>query len=142
MMLGTVRGRGGALLFALALVGFAAAAHASGQAVDTGIYAMSFGRLGAVVALLVGLTGVVVGGRALARSAGRTGTGNGHRGATMAIACGLIGIALGGVIVAISPGGVGTGNGVGGGIVAMVVGLFGAVVGGLALARLRRRTTR
>ena len=67
MMLGRVLGQGVALLYAFALAG-CPAAHVSGQPAAPGVYAMSSGRLGASVAALVGLTGVVIGGLALARS--------------------------------------------------------------------------
>ncbi|GAA2399320.1 hypothetical protein GCM10010191_02790 [Actinomadura vinacea] len=98
------------------------------------VYAMSAGRLGAVVAALVGLAGMAIGGLALARPAGRIGT-NGGRGALVA---GLSAMALGGLVVVTADGGLGTGNGLGGGIVALLVGLIGALLGGLALARSRR----
>ena len=45
-----------------------AAAHVLAQPDPASVYAMSSGRLGAIVAGLVGLTGVVLGGLALARS--------------------------------------------------------------------------
>ena len=99
------------------------------------VYTVSPGRLGAIVAGLVGLIGEVLGSRAL-RSAGRTGSGRSV--ALVALVAGLIGMALGGLVVATAGGGIGTGNGLGGGIVALVVGLLGVVLGGLALARSRR----
>ena len=43
----------------------------------------------------VALIGAVTGGLALARSAGRTGAGNGRAGAIVALALGLIGVVLG-----------------------------------------------
>jgi hypothetical protein len=135
-MLGRVRGRGVILLCTLALAS-CAAAHAQAEPAAPGVFYMSAGRLGALVAGLVGLTGVVIGGRALARSASRIGSGNGRRGASAAVVAGLIGMALGGLVVATSAGGIGTGNGRGGGIVALVVGLISIVLGGLALARSR-----
>lgn len=115
-----------------------AAAHASVQPAAAGVYTMSAGRLGAIVAALTALTGVCVGGLALARSTGRIGTGPGRRGAVVALAAGLIGMALGGLVAATASGGVGTGNGLGGAIVALMVGLTGAALGGLALVRSRR----
>ena len=90
------------------------------------------------VAVVVGLSGAVVGGLALARSARRIGTGNGRRGAIVALVLGPIGLVIGGLVVATADGGLGTGNGLGGGIVAMMVGLIGMALGGLALARSRR----
>ncbi|MBF8188332.1 hypothetical protein ITP53_21880 [Nonomuraea sp. K274] len=115
-----------------------AVAHVSVQPDPASVYAMSSGRLGAIVAALLGLAGVVIGGLALARSAGRIGTGNGRNGAIVALMAGLIGMAIGGLVVVTSDGGLGTGNGLGGGIVALVVGLIGMVLGGLALSRSRR----
>ncbi|MBN9522228.1 hypothetical protein J0H58_27540 [bacterium] len=119
-------------------IGCSTAAAADDPRPAVSPYTMSPGRLGAVVAGLVGLTGVVIGGRAL-RSAGRVDTGNGRSGAVAALVAGLIGMALGGLVVTTADGGIGTGNGLGGGVVAFVVGLTGMVLGGLALARSRRR---
>lgn len=129
----------GAALFAVFVLAAPAAAHASTQPTAVGVTYMSAGRLGATVAAVVALTGVVVGGLALARPAGRFGTGSGPRGAIVALAAGLSGMALGGLVVATSDGGIGTGNGLGGAIVALLVGLVAMVLGGLALARSSRR---
>ncbi|MGW3656583.1 DUF6223 family protein [Streptomyces sp. NPDC005151] len=115
-----------------------AAAHASVQPAAASAYDMSAGRLGAIVAALAGLIGVVIGGLALARPAGRTGPGSGRSRAIMALAAGLVAMALGGLVVATADGGLGTGNGLGGGIVALVVGLISMVLGGRVLARSRR----
>jgi hypothetical protein len=134
--------RGTHLLAAAALVGgFGLSAPAAAQVSvqpAASVYTLSPGRIGAMVAAAVGLIGVVIGGRALARSAGRIDSGNGRRGAIVALVMGPIGLVLGGLVVATADGGVGTGNGLGGGIVAMMVGLIGMVLGGLALARSRR----
>ena len=70
-------------------VGLAAPAAAQG------IVGTGSGRAGATVAAVVGLTGVVIGGLTLARSAGRIGTGNGRGGAIVALVLGLIGMVLG-----------------------------------------------
>jgi len=94
--------------------------------------AMSTGRLGASIACLIGLTGVIVGGVVLARP-GRTSR------AVVALAAGLIGLALGALVVATSDGGIGTGNGRGGAHVALMLGLIATVLGGLGLARARRK---
>jgi Family of unknown function (DUF6223) len=118
-------------------IGCSTAAAADDLQPAVRVYTMSSGRLGAIVAGLAGLLGVVLGGRAL-RSAGRTGTGSGRNGASVALGAGLIGMALGGLVVATADGGIGTGNGLGGGIVALVVGVIGMILGGLALARSRR----
>jgi hypothetical protein len=115
-----------------------AAAHLSAQPIAASVYTMSAGRLGASVAAVLGLTGVIIGGLALARPTSRIGTGNGRLGASVALAVGLIGIALGGLVVATSDSGIGTGNGRAGAYVALVVGLIAIVLGGLALARSRR----
>lgn len=110
--------------------------------VAAGVLAMSSGRLGAFSAAIVGLIGIVIGGRALARSAGRARSvddiRNGGRGAVIAMALGLTAMAVGGLIVATSDGGVGTGNGLAGAVVAMVLGLIGIVLGTLARARARK----
>ena len=115
-----------------------AAAHISAQPIAASVYTMSAGRIGAIVAAVLGLTGAIIGGLALTRPTSRFGTGNGQLGATVALAVGLIGIALGGLVVATSNGGIGTGNGLAGAYVALVVGLIAMVLGGLALARSRR----
>src|SRR5262249_55584878 len=75
------------------------------------VYTMSSGRLGAIVAALVGLIGVVIGGLAL-RSVGRIGTGSGRLGGIVALVAGLIGMGLGGLGVARAGGGMGRGRGV------------------------------
>jgi hypothetical protein len=115
-----------------------AAAHVSAHPAAVSAYTLSPGRIGAIVAAVLALTGVVLGGLAMARSAGRLGTGSGRRGAVVALALGLIGMVLGGLVVATADGGLGTGNGLGGGVVALVVGLVGVVLAGLALVRSRR----
>ena len=131
------------LLTAAALIGgFALAAPAAAQLSDqppaVTVYSLTPERLAAIAAAAVGLIGAVIGGLALARSAGRIGTGDGRRGAIVALVMGPIGLVIGGLVVATADGGLGTGNGLGGGIVAMMVGLLGMILGGLALARSRR----
>ncbi|MEU0969073.1 hypothetical protein ABZ357_27980 [Streptomyces sp. NPDC005917] len=54
-----------------------AAAHVSAQSAAVGAYTLTTGRLVGTTAALVALAGVVIGGLALARSAGRIGTGTG-----------------------------------------------------------------
>jgi hypothetical protein len=93
-------------------------------------------RMAASFAALMALIGAVIGGLALARSAGRMGIG--RRGAIAALVLAPIGFVIGGVVVATADGGLGTGNGLGGGVVAMMVGLIGMSLGGLALVRSRR----
>lgn len=114
-----------------------AAAHVSAQsAVDP--YTLTTGRLVGTAATLVALAGVVVGGVALARSAGRIGNGNGRRGALVALVAGLAGMVTGGLVVAAAEGGPGTGYGIVGGFAALAIGLIAAVLGWLARARSRR----
>ena len=129
-----------ALLIAAALIGgFGLAAPAAAQVLDqppaVSAYTLTPERIAASVAAVVGLIGAVIGGLALARSAGGIGAGNRRRGAIVALVMGPIGLVIGGLVVATADGGLGTGNGLGGGIVAMVVGLIGMALGGLALAR-------
>ncbi|MGV9310560.1 DUF6223 family protein [Nonomuraea sp. NPDC003727] len=115
-----------------------AAARVLVQSADVSAYALTAGRLWSLVAALLGLVGVVIGGLALARSTGHVGTGNGRRGAVVALAAGVAGAAIGGLVVAAAEGGPGTGYGIVGGFVALAVGLIGVLLGGLALARSRR----
>ena len=121
-------------------VGLAASATAQESVRPPAVspYTLTPERITASVAAVVGLIGAVVGGLALARSAGRIGSGGGRRGAIVALVLGPIGLVIGGLVVATADGGLGTGNGLGGGIVAMMVGLIGVALGGLALARSRR----
>ncbi|MER6172038.1 DUF6223 family protein [Streptosporangium sp. NPDC001681] len=115
-----------------------AATHVLVQPDPASAYTLTTGRLWSLVAALLGLASVVIGGLALARSAGRIGTGNGRRGAIVALVAGLAGAVVGGLVVAAADGGPGTGYGIVGGFVALVVGLIAMVLGGLALARSRR----
>ena len=115
-----------------------AAAQVSVQPAAPTVYTLTPGRMVASAAAMVALIGAVIGGLALARSAGRIGTGNWRRGAIVALVLGPIGLVIGGLVVATAGGGLGTGHGLGGGIVAMIVGLIGTALGGLALARSRR----
>jgi hypothetical protein len=121
----------------------AAAADVLAQPAAAGSYTLTPGRFWSLVATLLGLAGVVVGSRALARSASRgTGTGAGAGRAVVALAAGLSGTVIGAVVVAAAKGGPGTGYGIVGGFVALVVGAIGIVLGGLALARSRRAAPR
>ena len=112
-----------------------AAAHVSVQQAAVDAYTLTADRLWATTVAVLALVGVVIGGLALARSAGRIGTGNGRAGAIVAIAVGLTGIALAVLLLATADGGPGTGNGVVGAIVALVLGVIGMVLGRQALAR-------
>jgi hypothetical protein len=115
-----------------------AAAHVSAQSARVDAYTLTPGRLAGTVAALVALAGVVVGGLALARPAGRIGNGNGNRGAILALVAGLTGMVIGGLVVAAAEGGPGTGYGIVGGFAALAIGLIATVLGWLALARSRR----
>ncbi len=114
-----------------------AAAHVIAQPTAASAYALTPGRLWSLVAALLGLAGVVIGGVAL-RSAGRVGDGNGKNGGIAALTVGLTGAVIGGLVVAAADGGPGTGYGIVGGFLALVVGLTAIALGGLALARARR----
>ncbi|WP_327106890.1 DUF6223 family protein [Nonomuraea glycinis] len=99
-------------------------------------YTMSAGRLWSLVAALLGLTGAVIGGLALARPTARIGTS--RWGAIWALLAGLTGAVIGVLVVAAAKGGPGTGYGIVGGYVALVIGLIAMTLGGLTLARQRR----
>ncbi len=108
------------------------------QPAATRVYGVTPRRLWATTVAVLALVGVVIGGLALRRSAGRIGTGNGRMGAIVALVAGLIAVVNGGLNLAIAKGGPGTGNGVVGGAAALVLGLIAVALGGLALARSRR----
>jgi hypothetical protein len=114
------------------------AAHVVVESAAASSYTLTAGRFWSLVAALLGLVGVVIGGLALRRSAGRIGSGNGRLGAIVAMAAGLIALVNGGLNLAMATGGPGTGNGVVGGAAALVLGLIGMALGGLALVRSRR----
>ncbi|MEU3693278.1 DUF6223 family protein [Streptomyces narbonensis] len=95
------------------------------------VYTFSLGRLGATTGALLGLAGVIIAWRALARPTSRPG-------AVPAIAAGLISLALGGLVAATAKGDLGTGNGLGGAYVALFLGLVATGLGGLAVSRSRR----
>jgi hypothetical protein len=122
----------GGLVHAVLVVG-----HVSEPAATT-VYGLTPQRLWATTVAVLALIGVVIGGLALRRSAGRIGTGNGRMGAIVALVAGLIAVLNGGLNLAIATGGPGTGNGVVGGAAALVLGLLAMALGGLALARSRR----
>ena len=115
-----------------------AAALVSVQSAAVDAYTPTADRLWATTAAVLALVGVVIGGLALARSAGRIGTGNGRMGAIVALVAGVIAVVNGGLALATADGGPGTGNGVVGAAVALVLGLIATALGGLALARSRR----
>jgi Family of unknown function (DUF6223) len=92
-------------------------------------------RVVATAAVLVALAGAIVGGLALARSAGGSVT----RRSFVALTAGVVGAFVGILVLATADGGPGTGNGVVGGFAGVVLGLIAALLGGLALRRSRRR---
>jgi hypothetical protein len=104
----------------------------------TTVHGLTLRRLWATTAVVLALVGVVIGGVALARPAGRFGTASGRLGANVASVAGLIAGVNGGLVLALADGGPGSGNGVVGGAGAVVVGLIALALGGLALARSRR----
>ena len=87
-----------------AVVGFGlaapAAARVSVQLAAGSVYTISPGRIGAMVAGMAGLIGVVIGGLVVATAEGGVGTGNGLGGGVVAMVVGLIGMALGGLALA------------------------------------------
>lgn len=114
-----------------------AVAYVSVQAADVDAHTLTAARFWASLAALLALAAVIIGKRALTRSARRIGDG-GRRGAIVALVSGGI-AALGGALnLAVADGGPGTGNGVVGGALALVLGLIATVLGRLALARSRR----
>jgi Family of unknown function (DUF6223) len=113
------------------------AAHLSEPAATT-VYGLTPRRLWATTVAALALVGVVIGGLALSRPAGRIGTGNGRMGAIVALVAGLIAVVNGGLNLAIAKGGPGSGNGVVGGAAALVLGLIAMVLAGITLARSRR----
>jgi hypothetical protein len=135
MTLQRIRARRVALLVALTLIH--GAASAASEASAPGVFYLSSGRLGAIAAVLIGLTGVVSGVRAL-RSARRAGAGNGTRRFSIALVAGPLAVLLGGGVVVTAPGGVGTGNGLAGAVIGVVLGLIALGLGGFS--RLRPRS--
>ena len=125
-----------AALFAGLVHAVLVAAHVSEPAATT-VYGLTARRLWATVALLLALTGVVIGGLALGRPASRFGTGSGRLGAVTTLVAGLLAVTNGGLNLAMANGGPGTGNGVVGGAAAFVLGLIAMTLGALALTRCR-----
>jgi len=106
-------------------------AHVSEPAATT-VYGLTPRRLWATTVALLALVGVIIGGLALRRSAGRIDTGGGKWRATVALVAGLIAVVGGGLNLAFATAGPGTGNGVVGGAAALVLGVVAMVLGGLA----------
>ena len=128
-----------AALFAGLVHAVLVATHLSEPA-GTTVYGLTPRRLWATTAALLALIGVVIGGLALARPAGRFGTVSGRQGAIAALVAGLVAVVNGGLNLAVANGGPGTGNGVVGAAAAFVLGLIAVGMGGLALAVARRHT--
>ncbi len=126
-----------AALFAGLVHAVLVTAHVSEPAATT-VYGLTPRRLWTTTVALLAVVGVIIGGLALRRSAGRIDTGSGRWRATVALVAGLIAVINGGLNMAIAQGGPGTGSGILGGAVALLLGLIAMVLGGLALVRSRR----
>jgi uncharacterized membrane protein len=112
------------------------AAHVAEPAATT-VQGLTLRRLWATTAAVLALAGVVSGGLALARPAGRFGAASRRLGTGVALGAGLFAALNGGLNLAVATGGPGTGNGVVGGAGALVLGLVAMAAGGLALVRSR-----
>lgn len=119
-----------------------ATAAVTAQPLAASVSTLSPGRLGAATGALLGLAGVIVAVRELARPARRSRAAGRSLRAVVALAAGLLGLALGALVAATADGGLGTGNGLGGAYVAMLAGLICAPLAALALARSRRDPVR
>jgi hypothetical protein len=117
---------------------FLGATALAAPAAAQGVIGPGSGRTGASIAAVVALIGVVLGGRALARSRRPAGSGSRRGGAIAALVTGLLGTVLAGLHLATATGAIGTGSGRAGAMVAVVLGLIGMALGGLALSRSRR----
>src|SRR5438445_13520736 len=104
----------GAALFGGLVHGVLVSAHLSEPAATT-VYGLTPRRLWATTVVVLALTGVVIGGLALARPASRFGTAVGRLGVRVALVTGLVAAINGGLVLAIASGGPGPGNGVVGG---------------------------
>ncbi|GAB3757880.1 DUF6223 family protein [Microlunatus parietis] len=99
---------------------------------------LSTGRVGAVVAVGLGLAGAVAAGLALSRPGSRLGTGTAPLGALSALGAGLIGLLVAGLVVLTSDAGIGTGNGRAGAFLGLLAGAGALALGAVALVRARR----
>src|SRR5690348_7109526 len=86
-------------------------AHVADPAATT-VYGATPRRLWASAAAVIALAGVIAGGLAIARPAGRFGTDSGRLGAMVALLAGFAAAVNGGLNLAVANGGPGTGNGV------------------------------
>ena len=126
-----------AALFGVLVHAVLVAAHVSEPAATT-VHGLTARRLWASIAVVLALVGVIIGGLALARPAGRSGIASRRLGAMVALSAGLAAVVNGWLNLALADGGPGTGNGVVGGAAAVVLGLIALPLGGLALSRVRR----
>ena len=106
-----------------------------GFAADLAIGGVTGGRVRSIVAAVIGLISLIVGGIALARSR-HPATGKVRTAAMLALVLGLIGLVLSVVHLAGSTD-FGTGGGRAGAIVALVLSLLGTACGWLARSRAR-----
>src|SRR5215208_81556 len=97
------------LLLILISFGVTAFGNSADENSSANGYGMTPGRVQANVAAVVGLASLVIGGVALARAAGRLGTGTGRAGAIVGLVLGLVGMVLSVVHLSRSTGGFGTG---------------------------------
>lgn len=105
---------------------------------NVGAYYLSAGRVGALVAVGLGVVGAVAAGLALSRPGSRLGTRTGPLGALSALGSGLIGVLVAGLVVLTSDAGIGTGNGRAGAYLGLLAGLAALGLGAIALVRARR----
>ncbi|MFD8009121.1 DUF6223 family protein [Streptomyces sp. NPDC058955] len=127
-----------ALLGGLALAAPASAASDPVSSLAASATTVGAGRLGSFVGAVIGLIGLAVAWRAVARPTGRLGVATGPLGPLLALAAGVVAVVLGGLVAATADGGLGTGNGLGGAYVSLLVGLAATALGGRAVARSRR----
>jgi hypothetical protein len=113
--------------------------HFVSDAVALAAVGLTPGRAQALIGLAAALLSAVVGGFALARSAGRSRT----PGAVIAVAVtlGLVGLLLSGRHLANATGPIGSGSGRLGALLGLALGAIGVALGAAAVARARRRTT-
>lgn len=97
---------------------------------------LTSGRAATILPAIMGLISVIIGWRALARSAGRVGAS--RLMVILALVLGLIDMVLSGLHLTRITTGLGTGSGKLGAIVAFVLGVIGMVLGVLAWGRSRR----
>ncbi len=127
---------GAAAVFAGLVHGVLVAARVSDSAAIT-VHGLTLRRIWATSTALIALTGVVIGGLALARRAGRSGSNSGRLGSFVALGAGILAVGNGALILMMATGGPGSGNGVVGGAGALVLGMVAMVLGGLAVSHSR-----